>query len=87
MPRTAVLAGRWEMDAVEPLWQAVIWSAIPVALLLVVLAVSVYALMKRQPHRREDPVERAYLDARAHEASATPEPEHGAFRDLPASSK
>jgi len=72
---------------VEPLWQAVICSAIPVALLLVALAVGVYALSKGQPHLREDPVERAYLDARAREGSATFEPDCGASRDLPASSR
>lgn len=70
-----------------PLWQAVIWSAIPVALLLLAAAVSVYALRRRQPRRRVDHVERAYLDARAQELSAAPEPARGSSRHLPVSSR
>jgi hypothetical protein len=75
------------MGAVEPLWQAVIWSAIPVALLIIATAAGVYALSKRQPRRREDPVERAYLDATAHEGSTTFGPDRAASRDLHASSR
>ena len=71
----------------DPLWQAVIWSAIPVALLLLATAVSVYALRHRQPRRRVDHVERAYLDAQAQGLSATPEPARGSSRHLPASSR
>ncbi len=71
----------------DPLWQAVIWSAIPVALLLLTTAVSVYALRHRQPRRHADHVERAYLDARAHASRATPGPARGSSRHLPASSR
>ncbi len=71
----------------DPLWQAVIWSAIPVALFLLVTAVSVYAFRHRQPRRHEDPVERAYLEARARIVSATSERRADASRRLTASSR
>lgn len=57
----------------DPLQQAVIWSAIPIALFLLATAVSVYAFRHRQPRGHEDPVERAYLDARARIATASSE--------------
>ena len=66
----------------DPVWQAVIWSVIPVALLLLAFALAVYGLRHRQPRQREDPVERAYLDAQAHAARSGPQPEHGATHRL-----
>jgi hypothetical protein len=44
---------------VDPLRQAVIWSAIPVALLLLATAVRAHAFMHRRPHQQVDHVERA----------------------------
>ena len=69
----------------DPVWQAVIWSAIPVAVLLLAFAVAAYGLMHRQPRRREDLVERAYLDARARAGHGASQPEPGAARRLSAS--
>ena len=87
----AVLAGQmragWEIGVVDPLWQAVLWSVIPVALLLLATAVSAYGFKYRRPRPQEDPVGRAYFDARAHAASTTSEPAHRASRHLPASSR
>lgn len=65
-----------------PLWQAVIWSAIPVALFLLVTAVGVYAFSHRQPRRHEDPVEIAYLEARACAGGAASERGGGMSRHL-----
>lgn len=87
----AALAGQmragWEIGAVDPLWQAVLWSVIPVALLLLATAVSVYGFRHRRPRPQEDPVGGAYCDARAHAASTTSEPADIASRHLPASSR
>lgn len=74
-------------SAVDPLWQAVLWSVIPVALLLLATAVSAYGFRHRRPHPQEDPVGRAYFDARAHAARTTSEPAHRGSRHLPASSR
>jgi hypothetical protein len=72
---------------VDPLWQAAVWSAMPVAPLLMATAASVYGFRHRQPRRRDDPVERAYADARAHAASAGSVPRRTAPRHLPISSR
>jgi hypothetical protein len=51
-----------------PLWDVVLWSAIPIAVLLIASAAGAYGLTHRRPSAREDPVQRAYLDAKAQAA-------------------
>ena len=77
----------WEIGTVDPLQQAVIWSVIPIALFMLATAVSVYAFRHRQPRGHEDPVERAYLEARADISSASSERRADAPSALTSSSR
>jgi hypothetical protein len=54
-----------------PLGDIVLWSAIPIAVLLIVSAAAAYELMHRPLRPQEDPVQRAYLDAKARAAENT----------------
>lgn len=62
----------------SPLWYSVLWSAIPVAVLLLASIAAIYGLAHRQPspprEGSEERVERAYLAAMNQRA-----------RDMPAS--
>jgi hypothetical protein len=71
---------RWEAITVDPVWQAVIWATIPAALLILAVVLGALYVRHRQPRRQEDPVEQAYLAAKAQAA-------HGASRHLPAPSR
>jgi hypothetical protein len=54
-----------------PLGDVVLWSAIPIAVLLIVSAGAAYGLVHRPLSPQEDPVQRAYLDAKARAAKNT----------------
>ncbi|MGH3120818.1 MAG: hypothetical protein ACRDND_07245 [Streptosporangiaceae bacterium] len=49
----------------SPVWDIVLWTAIPVALLLPALIFGVYWFSQRPPRAPELPVERAYRKATA----------------------
>jgi hypothetical protein len=51
-------------------WDAFLWSAISVVVLVPAIAAWVYGLTHRQPATEEDPAERAYWDAKEHAAKA-----------------
>jgi hypothetical protein len=58
-------------------WNAFLWSAISVVVLVPAIAAWTYAVIRRQPSTEEDPAERAYREAKdqAVKASAAGQPE------------
>lgn len=55
-----------------PLGDVVLWPAIPIAVLLLACAAAAHGLAHRQTHAQEDPVARAYLNAKARAATSMP---------------
>jgi hypothetical protein len=54
----------------SPFWEAFLWSAISVVLVIPVIAVLTYWLTHRRPSAEEDPAERAYWEAKDQAAKA-----------------